>query len=80
MFGNEFVNGLFFQRGEYLDVSFCIIITDIEPELIKLIWCRPLRVKPDIAAFRLAELLAVALRDERAGQGKGLHLARQGDH
>ena len=69
---NQGVDGLFIQRGEDLDVFLGILVADVEPELVELVWRGALRVEPDVATLGLAELLAVSLGDERTSQGKSL--------
>ena len=58
----------FREKGENLDISLGILVRDIEPELLELVWRCPFRVGPDVAVLGLAELSAVSLPDERTGQ------------
>ena len=69
---DEGVNLLLGQHGEYLDVFFGVLVGDIEPELIELVGRRALGVEPYVAVLGLAELLAVGLGNERAGQREGV--------
>ena len=72
MLSNQSIDGLFLQRGENLDVFLGILIADIEPELVELVWRGALRIEPNVATFGLAEFLAIGLGDQGASQGKGL--------
>ena len=63
--------GLLVQHGEDLDVPFCVLVGDVEPELVELVWACAFGVEPDVSFFRLAEFLSVRLPDERAGEGIG---------
>ena len=74
---NELVDGLLVERSEYLDVAFGILVAHVEPELVEAVGRGALGVEPDVAALGLAELLAVALGDERTGKGEGLDVVAQ---
>ena len=71
------IDDIFLQRGENLDIALGIVVAHIQPELIELIRCGALWVEPDVSALGLTKLLAVALRDERTGEGEGLYLVAQ---
>ena len=71
------VDGLLVQRSEDLDVLFCFLVADVQPELIEAIGRRALRVEPYVALLGLSELLAIGLCDERAGQGEGFSVVAQ---
>ena len=73
----ESVDGLLIETCEYLDVALRIVVADIEPELIELVWRSALRVEPDVSALCLSELLAVGLGDERTGEGISLHIVAE---
>ena len=64
---DEAVDGLFVERGENLDVALCVVVADVEPELIEFIWCGAVGIEPHVATLGLAKLFAVALGDEGAG-------------
>ena len=76
--GNEGVDLVVTQTGENLDVALCLLVTDVEPELVEPVRRGVAAVEPDIALLRLAELLAVGLGDERAGEGVGFGLSAEG--
>ena len=78
MLCNEGIDGLLVEGGEYLDVTLCIIVGNVEPELIELIWRGAGWVEPDVTALCLAELLAVCLGDERTGEGVCLIVVAEG--
>ena len=59
------------EAGEYLDVSLCVIVADVHPELIELIRAGVFAAQPDITALGLAELTAVGFGDKRTGEGVG---------
>ena len=67
--GDEGVDFVLRERGENLDVTLCLFVAHVEPELVELIGRGALRVEPHVALLGLAELLAVGLCDERAGEG-----------
>ena len=67
--GDEGIDFVLRERGENLDVALCLFIAHVEPELVELIGRGALRVEPHVALLGLAELLAVGLCDERAGEG-----------
>ena len=77
MFFNESIDNILFQRGEYLDILFGIVIADIQPELIELIRCGALGVEPDVSRLGLTKLLTIALSNQRTCQSKGLILVTQ---
>ena len=77
VFSYESVNRLLVQRGKNLDITLCVIVRDIEPELIEFIRSGTSRIKPNVTTLSLAKLLTVTLRDERAGQCKGLYVVAQ---
>ena len=60
------------QVGEYLDVACSVLVAHIEPELIELVGRGALGIEPHITTLGLAELGAVGLGDERAGDGECL--------
>ena len=74
---DEGVDGRLVERGEYLDVAFCVLVGHVEPELVEGVGRGAVAVEPDVAFLRLAELLAVGLSDERAGEGKGFVVATE---
>ena len=55
-------------RGENLDVAFGVFVGYVEPELVELVGAGAVAVEPDVAFLGLAELAAVALGDEGAGE------------
>ena len=64
---------LFFCQGrEDLDIFLCFGISHIQPELVELVRRSIACVKPDVAAFGLAEFAAVGLGNQRAGESKRL--------
>src|SRR5574344_1718354 len=69
MFGNECVNSFFVETCENFDITFGILVADVQPELIKFIWCRVVAVEPDVSAFCFTEFTSVCLCDERTGKG-----------
>ena len=73
----EGVDGLLVKAGEYLDVALCVVIANVEPELIELVRRCALRVEPDVSALCLAELLAVGLGYQRTCQRVSLSLAAE---
>ena len=77
MFGDECVDRRTVEQGEDLDVAFGVVVAHVEPELVELVGRRIARIEPHVAALGLAELGAVGLRDERAGDriGFGAQLA-----
>ena len=75
MLGDGSLDLLFPEQCENLDVAVSILVGHIEPELVELVRGCPLRVEPDIALLGLAELLAVGLPDERAGEGVSVCLS-----
>ena len=72
LLGLEGGNLVLGQVGEDFDILSGILVADVEPELVELVWRGALGVKPHIAALGLAKLGAVGLGDERAGDGEGL--------
>ena len=60
------------EEGEDADVAGGVDIGAVEPELVELVWRCALGVEPHVSALGLAELGAVGLGDERAGEGVGL--------
>ena len=72
MFGDEGVNLVLGERGENPDVSGGFVVAYVEPELVELVGRGITLVEPYVAALGLAELAAVALGDEGAGEGIGL--------
>ena len=72
MFGDECVDRRTVEQGEDLDVAFGVVVAHVEPELVELVGRRIARIEPYVAALGLAELGAVGLRDERAGDRIGL--------
>ena len=77
MFFHQSINHILLQRSEDLDVTFCIIIAHVQPELIELIRSGTLRIEPDITTLGLTELLTVALGNQRTGEREGFHLITQ---
>ena len=67
------------EHREDLDIALGIQIADIQPELVELVRAGALRVEPDVALLGLAELAAVRLGDQRAGQGVGLFAQHAAD-
>ena len=78
MLCNEGIDSLLVEGGEYLDVTLCIIVRNVEPELIELIWRGAGWVEPDVTALGLAEFLAVSLGDKRTGEGVCLIVVAKG--
>ena len=74
---HQCVDDVLLQRGEYLDIALCVVVADVQPELIEAVGRGAIAVQPDVAALSLAKLLAVALGDERTGQCEGLYLVAQ---
>ena len=68
MLGYERVDSLLVEVGEYLDVLLSLCVADVEPELVESVRSGASRIEPDVSALGLAELLAVALGDEWAGE------------
>ena len=64
------------QEGEVTQEPRHIGVGLVDPELVKLVGGRPLRVKPHVAGFGLAELRAVGLGDQRQRDAEGLALAQ----
>ena len=79
MLGDEGIDFVFGQRREDLDIPGGLFVADVEPELVELVGGGVAFVEPYVAAFRLAELPAVAFGDERTGQGVGLGAERAAD-
>ena len=77
MFLNEGIDDVFLQRSKDLDIFLGIVVANIQPELIELVWCGAFGVEPDIARLSLTKLLTIALGNQRTGQGKGLVLVTQ---
>ena len=77
MLGNKAVDCFLVQRCEYLDVALCVLVAHIQPELIESIGSGAVAVQPDVAFLGLAELLAVGLGYQGAGQCKGAVIATQ---
>ena len=69
------VDGLLVKKGEYLDVSFRVLVAYVQPELVELVRGGLLRIEPDVALLRLSELCSVGLADEWAGEGERVGLA-----
>ena len=77
MFGGQRLDGLAVQQREDADVTLGVLVADVEPELVELVGRGVARVEPYVAALGLAELRAVGLGDERAGDGERLGFAAQ---
>ena len=75
--GNESVDDVLLQTGEYLDVLLSLLVADVEPELVELVGAGALAVEPYVAALSLSELLAVRLGNQRTGQGESLASSRR---
>ena len=69
LFG-QFVNLLFGQEGEVLQVFHNVAVVGVRPELVELERCCFVRVEPNRAAGRFAEFRAVGLQHERYGQAE----------
>ena len=69
---NQRVDFLLAQQRENLDVSGCVLVGAVHPELIESVRRGFFRVEPDVAFLGLAELTAVGLGDEVACEGEGL--------
>ena len=74
----EALDRLLVEVGEDLDVALGVLIADVEPELIESVGRGAVRVEPNVAALRLAELLAVSLGDEGACEAEGLGVVAEG--
>ena len=77
MLFDEGIDGSLVERGENLDVSFCILVSHIQPELVEDVGCGAVAVQPDVSLLRLAELLSVGLGDEGTSQCEGFVLVAQ---
>ena len=66
VFGDDTVDFVFLKRSKDFDVSLSILVRDIKPELVELIWRCTVSVEPDVSALRLSELPSVRLCDEWA--------------
>ena len=77
MLGDERLDGLAVEQRENLDVALGILVAHVEPELVELVGRRVACIEPYVATLGLAELRAVGLGDERAGDGEGLGLGTQ---
>ena len=69
---DEGVDFLLVEDGEYLDVFLGVGVAHVEPELVELVGGGALGVEPYVAALGLAELAAVGLGDQRAGEGESV--------
>ena len=69
---NEHIDGFLVKAREYLYISLCIIVSDIEPELIESVWCGAVAVEPYITTLCFSEFLSVSLGDERACESESL--------
>ena len=67
------------QHREDLDEALRVLVADVQPELVELVRGGALRVEPDVALLGLAELGAVGLLDQRAGQREGLAAVHAAD-
>ena len=74
---DERIDDIFLQGSEDLDVTLCILVAHVKPELIETIRSGALRVEPDVSTLGLSKLLAIALGDERTGQRECLHVVTQ---
>ena len=70
--GDERLDRPAVQQREDADVALGVVVAHVEPELVEFVGRGVARVEPHVAALGLAELRAVGLRDERAGDGVGL--------
>ena len=61
-------NRLFIEHRKDLDVTFCIFIADIQPELIEFIGRGITWIEPNVSRFSFAEFGTVSLFDQRTGQ------------
>ena len=69
---NERIDFLFLQRSENLDVTLCILVAGIHPELVEYVWRCIVAVEPDVTLLSFAKLGAVCLRNQRTSQCKTL--------
>ena len=76
---DDVVDLILLQAGEDLDVAFSILVSYVEPELVEAVGRCVTLVEPDVALLGLAELAAVALGDEGAGEGVCLAAAHSPD-
>ena len=74
---HQCVDSLLVKTCEYLDISLGVIVADVEPELVELVWCGTLGIEPDVTAFGFTEFLSVGLGDERAGESVCLHVVAE---
>jgi len=72
MLGDELVYFIAREHGEYLYVPLGVLVGDVEPELVELVGRGQPGVEPDVPFLGFAELGAVGLGDERAGEGVSL--------
>ena len=77
---DERVDFLVRKAGEDLDVFLGVFVGYVQPELVELVRRGVSLVQPYVAGLRLSELLAVGLRDERAGEGERLVACHFADH
>ena len=75
---NESIDDILLQRSKDLDILLGIVVADIQPELVELIWCGALGVEPDVSRLGLTELLTVTLSNQWAGQCESLILVAKG--
>ena len=74
MLGDKGLDSLAVEECEDLDVTLCVVIRYVEPELVELIWRGILCIEPYITALGLAELCTICLGDEWTGDCKSLCL------
>ena len=79
MLSNQRVYFFFGKRSENLDVTLCVIIAHVQPELIELVRRSISRVKPYIARLGLAEFCSISLSHQRTSQRKDLSSIRTTD-
>ena len=77
MLGDKRFDGFAVQEGENPDIALGVLVADVEPELIELVRRRIARVEPHVAALGLAELGAVGLGNQGAGDGERLGFGTQ---
>ena len=61
---NQSLNSLAVEEGEDLDITLCVVIRYVEPELVELIWRGVLCIEPYVTALGLTELCTISLGNE----------------
>ena len=61
MFVYKSVDSGLVERSKYLYILLCVVVADVEPELVEYVWSGAVTVEPDVSAFGFTELFAVCL-------------------